>query len=132
MKNNNEQTNPTPIPPYLKLSKDQKDLLTKNLKNNLKIRRKKEDLPIMEISMEHLCEIMGIQSPVTNDKVVFTLASYRSNEDLKRYNDKAKTSWKIDQLEDRPTILVSLQKDGLISEDFYDVATIKPPPEDTV
>ncbi len=130
MNNNKAQTKLTQIPENLKLTKDQRDLLTKDLNDNIKIRDKKENLPIMEISVEYLCEIMGIESPVTEDKLVFTLASYRSQEDADRYNTKANTSWDKDDLKKRPTILVSLKKAGLISEDFYDVATIKPPPED--
>jgi hypothetical protein len=134
MNNNKEQTIPTTIPPYLKLTKDQKDSLTEDLANNIKIYKGKKNIPIMEIPVKYLCEIMGINNPPSNeDKLVFTLASYRSEDDVTRYNSKQDPDRRVEQeeLKFHPTILVSLQKDGLISEDFYDVATIKPPPVDT-
>jgi hypothetical protein len=130
MDNIKEQSKQTQIPEYLKLTETQINSLREDLKNKIKISDKKGNLPIMKISVQYLREIMGIEPSQSTDNLIFFLASYRSDEDVARYNKKAGTSWGKKDLQDCPTILVSLEKAGLITEDFYDVATIKPPPEE--
>jgi hypothetical protein len=133
MKNNKEQTKLTNIPDNLKLTTEEKNALTEDLAKTIKINNGKKNIPTMEIPVKYLCEIMGVTPPKSEDKLVFMLASYRSKDDATRYNlrqepDRRRTQA---QLKSHATILVSLQKNGLTSEDYYDVATIKPPPIDT-
>lgn len=127
------------IPDDLKLKNDQKKALRKALGSNTKI--KDVHHALMKIKVLDLLKIIAEQGLDQNDNMVFYLASYRSQADIDRYKKyKVDLGSNATKIKFKPTLLVAGEKITLAEKDnklssiqptYYDVATIKPPPEDT-
>ena len=121
------------IPDHLVLNKDDKDRLTDDLDKKIKIGKKK-DLPVIKIPVKYIREIIGAaplpSDPLETDNLVFFIGSYRDPVDLERYNTKVHIAYELNDIKHRPTLILALEKEQGIMETFFDVGTIKPPPEE--
>ncbi len=117
------------IPDWLILDKNERAGLRRGLSRQLNIRL--QDQPIFKIKIEDLKAILNeIPEPTGNDSLIFYLATYRNPADVERYNRRTGEQFTLQQLKNRPTLLVSwVHPNSLAPAVFYDICTICPPPE---
>jgi hypothetical protein len=108
------------------LDRNQRESHRDDLENIIKL--KKKNPPVFKIKISDLLEL--IKDSSSDEYLNFFLASYRDKADVKRYNDRAGTNWTLDDLKHNPTLFVGLENEQLTSGDVYDIAMIKPPPEE--
>jgi hypothetical protein len=111
---------PSPLP------KNERERLRKDVHTHIKFTP--GNPPTMRISVSDLLELIDLSGP--DAYLNFFLATYRNEADVDRYNKRVGERYKLKDLKNRPTLLIGLQKEALVSGEVYDLAVIKPPPDD--